>query len=257
MNKLPATAVASLPGRLPQPAMPPTPALNRWRDRIEGWIRVGAKPDATALVPLDEMPQIISELERSCRPAPEQFVQYVAATVVASWPQRESEHIAAFIQAFAQEVEEFPPDVLCSAARHCRQTMKWVPSISEFRQACEVLLAKKRAPVSVLECMRSRHAQLNEERAEAEVERVVDAAHGPGTYKWWQWRLSWTSYMRRITRKQVRQVLLDAAGRHQREAINTELGRCWRLADDDRDTAWSNIVAFADGKFTEPKTPEE
>jgi hypothetical protein len=91
----------------------------------------------TELVPIDDLPDLIGEIERALRPAPPKEVAKAVAVLLGSFKVGNVlQDQAAFTRAMLTELAEFPADVLMAGVVEARRTLNWLPSIAEMITFC-------------------------------------------------------------------------------------------------------------------------
>jgi hypothetical protein len=99
-----------------------------------------------------------AELERRNQPATSRYQLAVLATMLAAFPQRTPEHVEGYLGALIEETADYSDDVLYLAAREIRRTMRFLPTIAEFREIADKHARAAAVRLDKLERMERQHA---------------------------------------------------------------------------------------------------
>jgi hypothetical protein len=130
------------------------------------------------LVPKDELPNLIAEIEQRLAPAKPSDVAKAVAMLFASFKIGDVvQDPKVFGQLMREELAEFPADVLQEAVRQARRTLKWLPSIAEMIDICSNLRAHISLQLGVAQLMTEEYQRREKKVAErAERMRQNEAA---------------------------------------------------------------------------------
>jgi hypothetical protein len=124
------------------------------------------------LVPKDELPSLIAEIEQRLAPAKPADVAKAVAMLFASFKIGDVvQDPKVFGQLMREELAEFPADVLQEAVRQARRTLKWLPSIAEMIDICSNLSARISLQLGVAQNMTEEYRR----RAKREAEQAERA----------------------------------------------------------------------------------
>ncbi len=147
------------PGRAPAPA--PLPAeLDGHLATLTAWTFTGGGD----LVPAAALPALRAELERRNQPATSRYQLAVLAAMLAGFPQRAPEHVEAYLGALIEETSDYSDDVLYQAAREIRRTVRFLPTIAEFREIADKHAKAATVMMARLDQMERQHAAIAREQ---------------------------------------------------------------------------------------------
>ena len=94
----------------------------------------------------EQLPALIAEHERHLQPAPfEEIVTRLAQLSLHFWhPDRPKGHTQALVRDYAEDLAEYPADILEEGIRQYRRRGKWFPKIAELREIMEPMLEARR-----------------------------------------------------------------------------------------------------------------
>ena len=128
------------------------------------------------LIPLADLPPLIGALEARVHPASAREVGAALALIAAAWPhahqRADQTTLELFGQQMAEDLAEFPADVLTAAIRQVRRELKFAPSIAELYQAATELVWPRHAALRMVRD----HMREHERRAEATRQAHAKAA---------------------------------------------------------------------------------
>lgn len=164
-------------------------------DRYSSLLHTRDADEYRRLVPIEGLPAVRAEVERSLRPASQTEIAKAAAVLCGSFKiGNVLEDRRAFALAMIQEFL-YPADILDDAIRLARRKFSWLPSIAEIVEICDDLMKKRRAQLHVVNQMAAEHqrrqqaAQQKQEEAEREAEwqarvraLIGDAASARGDF---------------------------------------------------------------------------
>jgi hypothetical protein len=128
------------------------------------------------LVPKDELPSLVAEIEQRLAPAKPADVAKAVAMLFASFKVGDVlQDPKVFGQLMREELAEFPADVLEEGVRHARRTLKWLPSIAEMIEICAEIRAPLRQPLSVVQLMEKEYQRRAKREADRERWRLAQA----------------------------------------------------------------------------------
>jgi hypothetical protein len=127
----------------------------------------------TTLIPRDDLPPLIAVLKARMQPASRKELAGAIALIAASWPhghQRPDQAVLdAHTRLLAEDLGDFPADILAEVLSELRRTLKWSPSIAEIYGPAAELLAERRARLDIAEQHLAEHERREAaERAEAQ-----------------------------------------------------------------------------------------
>ncbi len=146
------------PGRAPAPA--PLPAdLEGHLATLQAWSYAGGD-----LVPAAALPALRAELERRNQPATSRYQLATLAAMLAAFPQRTPEHVEAYLGALIEETADYSDAVLYETAREIRRTMRFLPTIAEFREIADKHARAAVVRLGKLERMQQQHEAMAREQ---------------------------------------------------------------------------------------------
>ena len=152
------------------------------------------------LIPAADLPLIIAALQVQLQPAdPEQVAETIGA-IAGAWPHAHQKvdpgTLDLHVAMMAEDLGEFPPDILRDTVRELRRTLKFTPSLAELYQTAERLAEPRRCRLHVAQLHLREHARRDavaraeaaeraaEHRRHQELLDRLSATH-PGAFNAW------------------------------------------------------------------------
>lgn len=177
IQRSPAKASQPMPGQMPAPATPVE--LERRLPVIDGYFK------DRQLVPQNEIAALRSLIEQQLQPALSRYQVQVLSVLLQSYPQHTPAHVQEYLGALIEETREYGEVVLYQAAREIRRTRKFLPTIAEVREVCDLIVKQQHTRLLALRQMERDYAEAEKARLEREAEeraREADTAHLAAVY---------------------------------------------------------------------------
>jgi hypothetical protein len=110
------------------------------------------------LVPLEHIAVLEREMRAALRPAGSRDIKTVVSLILGSFKlDRALESPEVFMHGMAEELSEYPADVLFAVTRRARRSFRSLPSIAEVVELCEDEVRPRRQRLRTLERMQAEH----------------------------------------------------------------------------------------------------
>lgn len=123
---------------------------------------------SNTLIPAEDLPGLIGEIEATLRPATKRQVAETIALIAGAWPhahqKAEEGALMLFVHQLEEDLAEFPADILHETVRVLRRTLRFPPAISEIYEAATMLVDNRRTKLRA-----ARNHQNEHERRAAEI----------------------------------------------------------------------------------------
>lgn len=163
---------------VPRSTMPthPTPVLSDLCRRHH-WLDEGY-PDLRCqnLPSVAEEAELRQELAIATEPVPIDDLQRAIQMMVAAYPQKGPDDARGYVLAVAENLAEYPNDVVVRACKQAVRTVKFLPSVAELVEIAEELVRPRRNALRNLPLVareRARREKEEQERRQREAERAV------------------------------------------------------------------------------------
>ncbi|WP_420564156.1 hypothetical protein [Thalassobaculum sp.] len=135
------------------------------------------KPDQHSVLPSrEEEHELRGELEAANEAIEINALERALAKMVGAYPQRPQGDQRPYILALAENIAEYPEDVVRDACRQIVRTSKWLPTVAELVEICEELADRRRKALRHLNACSEVRRQHADRQAKAEVRREVQDA---------------------------------------------------------------------------------
>lgn len=139
-----------------------------WCDRDYGFDFRFSGYTFDAAIPSDTLRQALVLVDQACAPAPKRLIQSELARLRVMTKSRSDDTGQLAAAAYAEELAEYPADIVVSALRHWARTEKWWPSWHELHELLERRFEKRRALQEALRKEESRVRWLEVQKQAAE-----------------------------------------------------------------------------------------